>query len=174
MTRVLNLYGGPGSGKSTLAAYLFSRLKMDEYSVELVSEAAKDQVWEDNKLRLASQEYIFGVQSLRQRRLKGKVDLIITDSPLPLSIYYNRLLPQQEFKNLVMSVYSTYTNLNIWVERGCSYQECGRVETEEQAKKNSLNIQNMLSELGISCSLDYCSGITDPEIFYSQVQELLV
>lgn len=46
MMKVINLFGGPGSGKSTLAAGLFERMKIQGLSVELVTEYAKDMVWE--------------------------------------------------------------------------------------------------------------------------------
>lgn len=46
---VVNLFGTPGAGKSTGVAYIFSNLKMRGINAELVTEFAKDMVWEDNK-----------------------------------------------------------------------------------------------------------------------------
>jgi adenylate kinase family enzyme len=46
---LVNLYGAPGSGKSTGAAYIFSKLKMAGVDAELVTEFAKDKVWEESK-----------------------------------------------------------------------------------------------------------------------------
>ena len=86
---VINLWGAPGSGKSTLAAELFSIMKKRSLNVELVTEFAKDMTWENNMTAIGCQEYIFGNQSWRLERLRDKVDFIITDSPLPLSILYN-------------------------------------------------------------------------------------
>jgi hypothetical protein len=40
--KVINLYSGLGSWKSTTAAGLFHLMKQDLYSVELVTEFAKD------------------------------------------------------------------------------------------------------------------------------------
>ncbi len=45
-TLVVNLLGGPGSGKSTTAADVFARLKWQDINCELVTEFAKDLVWE--------------------------------------------------------------------------------------------------------------------------------
>ena len=45
--RVLNIFGGPGSGKTTSACALFSEMKMQGYSVEYVSEYAKQVVYAD-------------------------------------------------------------------------------------------------------------------------------
>ena len=87
---VINLFGEPGAGKSTGAAYIYSQLKMRGINVELVTEYAKDKVWEENTVVFKNQAYIFGKQFYRISRCEDKVDIIITDSPLPLSIIYNQ------------------------------------------------------------------------------------
>ena len=86
---LINLFGGPGAGKSTGAAYIFSKLKMAGVNAELVTEFAKDKVWEGNKEVFKNQAYIFGKQYFKISRCADKVDVIITDSPLLLSIVYN-------------------------------------------------------------------------------------
>ena len=48
---IINLFGAPGAGKSTGAAYVFSQLKAAGVNAELVTEFAKDKVWERNKGR---------------------------------------------------------------------------------------------------------------------------
>ena len=48
---IINLFGAPGAGKSTGAAYVFSQLKAAGVNAELVTEFAKDKVWEANKGR---------------------------------------------------------------------------------------------------------------------------
>ena len=88
MAIVINLFGAPGAGKSTLAADIFSRLKRCQVKCELITEFAKDCVYEGNVCALMCQEYVFGNQSYRMFRCADKVDVIITDSPLPLSILY--------------------------------------------------------------------------------------
>ena len=57
---VVNLFGAPGAGKSTGAAYIFSKLKMAGINAELVTEFAKDKVWEESKAVFQNQAYIFG------------------------------------------------------------------------------------------------------------------
>ena len=82
----INLTAQPGAGKSTLAAATFAKLKMLGINCELVTEFAKDKVWENNKMALSNQIYIFAKQYYRMDRCAGKVDVIITDSPLTLTL----------------------------------------------------------------------------------------
>lgn len=58
MTTYVNIFGGPGVGKSTTAADLFVAMKKAGYNVELVTEVAKDFVWEDRSTTLTIQPYI--------------------------------------------------------------------------------------------------------------------
>ena len=46
---IVSLCGQPGVGKSTGSAYVFSKLKMAGVNAELVTEFAKDKVWERNE-----------------------------------------------------------------------------------------------------------------------------
>ena len=79
--KVYNLFGGPGCGKSTLAARMFAKMKQLGIDCELVTEAAKDIVWEGGVL---DQYGLFAEQLRRVKRLEGKVDIAITDSPILL------------------------------------------------------------------------------------------
>ena len=86
---LINLFGGPGVGKSTGAAYVFSQLKMRGINCELVGEFAKDKVWEENWVALKNQAYIFGKQYYKIARCADQVDVVVTDSPVLLSLIYN-------------------------------------------------------------------------------------
>jgi len=59
MTKYINIFGGPGAGKSTTAALLFAEMKSGGFKVELVTEVAKDFVWEDRSTTLSIQPYIY-------------------------------------------------------------------------------------------------------------------
>lgn len=138
---VVNLFGSPGTGKSTGAAYIFSQLKMQGINTELVTEFAKDKVWEESKEVFNNQIYIFGKQSFRLSKLKNKVDVVITDSPLPLSIIYNNdENTQTELSNLVWKVFNSYSNLNIFLTRVKPYHPEGRFQTEEESDKIANNL----------------------------------
>ncbi len=146
---VINLFGGPGSGKSTTAAGLFFKMKLDNRvkSVELVTEFAKDMVYAGRTEELRdNQLYITAKQYSRMQRLAGKVDYIITDSPLVQSIMYTPEDYFNSFKQLVIEVYSSFTNLNVFINRVKKYEQYGRDRTEEESNIISNNILGLLDK----------------------------
>lgn len=150
-TLIVNLFGVPGAGKSTGASYIFYKLKSQGLNVELITEFAKDKVWEQNVEALKNQTYVFGEQSFKLSRCFGKVDAIITDSPLPLSILYNqdpRLT--ENFNKSVMDVFNSYRNINYLIERTKPYNPIGRLQTEKESDALMSSILNLFKERGIS------------------------
>ena len=131
---VINLTGAPGAGKSTGAAKLFYELKTLGINCELVSEFAKDKTWEHNATALNCQEYIFGKQSYKLKRCRDEVDVIITDSPLPLTIIYTK---DEQIKKplteLVLAIYNSYDNINFFINRVKPYNPKGRNQTEAES-----------------------------------------
>ena len=143
---LVNLYGAPGTGKSTGAAYIYSKLKLDEVNCELVTEFAKDMVWDENKKAIYNQAYVFGNQYYRISRLENEVDVVITDSPILLSIIYNKdRRLGKEFTDLVKSVSLSYENrLDILFKRVKQYKTIGRLHNEEQSDKLYDEIKDLL------------------------------
>lgn len=150
MTKVINLYGGPGIGKSTCAAILFSELKKRGISCELVTEYAKDLVWEQRNKTLEDQIYIFAKQHHRIHRLMGQVDYIVTDSPILLSLIYDESRCES-LRNLVLCCHASMETINILMTRAVKYSPEGRYHTEEESKKIDLTIRDLLINLGESC-----------------------
>lgn len=143
---VVNLFGAPGAGKSTGAAYIFSELKQRGVNAELVTEFAKDKTWEGNTLALSCQEYVFGKQSYRLARCRDDVDVIVTDSPLPLAIVYNtNPALGKDFNNVVLGVFETYRNLNYYITRVKEYNPKGRNQTAAESDALGCDIQSMLN-----------------------------
>lgn len=131
---VINLFGVPGAGKSTGAAYIFSQLKMHGINAELITEFAKDKVWESNEEVFKNQAYIFGKQSFKMSRCKNKVDVIITDSPLLLSAFYNKdETLGEDFNKVVNNVFQSYDNRNYLILRTKPYNSIGRNQTQEES-----------------------------------------
>lgn len=151
---VINLFGAPGAGKSTGAAIIFAELKKRGVNAELVTEFAKDKTWEHNAMALGCQEYIFGKQSYRLARCKADVDVIVTDSPLPLSLLYTNdpaLLSDNAFQKVVMNVFNSYNNLSYFVNRVKPYNPKGRNQTERESDVLAAELKKLLSENNISC-----------------------
>lgn len=148
---VVNLFAGPGAGKSTAVAYIFSQLKMKGVNCELITEFAKDKTWEKNYSALKCQEYVFGKQSYKMDRCRDQVDVIITDSPLPLGVFYNQNpVLGRHYESLVMDVFNTYDNLNFFINRTRPYNPVGRNQTEEEAKEIDNRIKAFCQEHDIS------------------------
>lgn len=144
---VINLFGAPSSGKSTGAAYLFSILKINGYNVELVTEFAKDKVWENSSVALENQLYISGQQSFRLSKLKDKVDIVVTDSPLILGALYNTDDNLGEgFTDILFKIFNSYKNINFFLRRNKPYNPNGRLQTEEESNEVSKMLIDLLDK----------------------------
>lgn len=146
----VNLYGGPGCGKSTCAAYVFARLKAMGVKAELVTEFAKDCVWENNLTAIANQCYVFGNQYYRMWRIKG-MDVIITDSPILLTSIYDTSKQgvKDALARLAIEAYREFDNMDFFLERVRPFEQEGRVQNEEQSKENDYFIRLLLKINGI-------------------------
>ena len=147
-TIVINLIGSPGTGKSTLASELFSKMKWQGYDVELVSEYAKELVWEERTETFKNELYLFAKQHHRMFRLNNKVKYIITDRPLILSLFYNEKYgdKSEEFKNIVLHEINKFNNVNIFLNRTKPYVEKGRNQTEEESDEFSKLMFDIVSK----------------------------
>lgn len=144
---IVNLYGAPGAGKSTGAAYIFSKLKMLGINAELVTEFAKDKVWEESKAVFQNQAYIFGKQYFRISRVDGKVDVVITDSPILLSAFYNNdPVLGKEFDAFVTKVSKSYDSINLFINRVKPYNPAGRFQTETESDKLAKDLRQFLKD----------------------------
>ena len=144
-TLIVSLFAGPGTGKSTTMAGVFSGLKLKDVNCEMVPEYAKGKVWEQSHGILNNQIYLFAKQYHSIERVRGKVDVIITDSPILLGLIYdNTGIP--EFKQLVQAVNKRYRTMNFFLKRNKKYNPAGRLQTEEEAKELDKKIKAMLDE----------------------------
>ncbi len=145
MCVVINLWGGPGCGKSTTMAKIFSELKIKGYNVEMVSEFAKDLVYENRMDTMKDELYIFAKQNHRLFRVKDKVDIIVTDRPLPLTCVYDKVYGKNDknLHTLVRRTFQEYDNINILLDfNENNYKKEGRLQEKEEA----LNLHNKIKE----------------------------
>jgi nicotinamide riboside kinase len=171
-TLIVNLYGGPGSGKSTMMASLFAKLKWNKIDCEMATEYAKDKVWENSIHILDDQLYVTAKQYHRLFRLNGKVDVILTDSPILLGTIYNETIKIQEFDILVYKLNEQFNNLNIFLERKKVFNPNGRLQTEEEAKTKDNEILNMLNKFNINTEY-IVSENKSIDLIYNKILELI-
>lgn len=150
-TLVVNLLSGPGAGKSTLAGSIFSELKWKGVDCELVTEYAKDKVWEESFRTLSNQLYVLGKQAHRNFRLNGKVDVMVTDSSVLMSLLYSKEPRHKtdEFIKVTVDEFKHYNNLNFFIERNDHYVQNGRYQTHEEAIKIDSKILDVMDEYDI-------------------------
>ena len=79
---------GPGVGKSTIAASIFCKLKELGFNVELITEYAKECVYENKLKTMQDQIYLLAKQYHKIKNALDYNDILITDSPLLLSCIY--------------------------------------------------------------------------------------
>lgn len=148
---VVNLFGGPGTGKSTFAARLFSELKALGINAEYVTEYAKDLVWGAEYAKLSDQLLVTAQQNQKLHRLQGKVDVVVSDSPLLLGLHY--ATPDYlggTYATMVQELFATYDNLNLFLVRQKAYQQQGRIHTEAEAIAIDRHIRTTLDQGGLS------------------------
>ena len=131
-TIVVNLIGGPGIGKTTLFHHIIGNLKEKGLEVEMAAEYVKDLVWEESFKKIENQLHILGRQHNRLFRVNGKVQVIVTDSPLLNSIVYFKG-KNPHFKEMVLWEFNQMHNINYLFERSFKYNNVGRYQDENGA-----------------------------------------
>lgn len=142
-TIVISILAGPGAGKSVLAAEVFAELKKQGHSAELITEYVKRWAWQGLPVSNWMESlYIFGKQLRYESTVWGKVDYIVTDSPLGLPMVYEHLYDpnnigavrtQYEMVRTRQKSEGVVHNLDLHLMRQHSYQTEGRYEADEQA-----------------------------------------
>jgi len=156
MSKVINLYGASCSGKSTLSAGLFAEMKMRYMSVELVHEYIKSWTYLDRKAGKFDQPFLFGEQSQREAILYGKVDYIISDSPLHLYGYYEKKYLGRSMVGKAIGPYLEYAQeqgieyINFFLDQPAKYDTIGRFETAEESQQNHRELREYLIENDVS------------------------
>ncbi len=142
MTLLVNLWAGPGAGKSTLAAETFAALKRDQVPCELVTEYVKRWAWRGERIGTFDDVYITAKQLRAESSLYGKVQVIVTDSPIGLGAVYEQIYhpTRQTMALLCASIRARQLAegikiLDLYVVRSKPYVQDGRYESEEKARQ---------------------------------------
>lgn len=168
-TLVVNIFGGPGSGKSNISANIFSELKWKHILAELALEYVKEEVWENNENAISNQLFLLGNQYQRIHRLLNKVDVIITDSPILLSILYNKD-NNKNFNNYVLDKFNEHRNLNIFLERNdVEFESKGRIHNLKESK----NMDNKIIKLLDDNNIEYKSFVMNKDSVKKIVYEII-
>jgi adenylate kinase len=153
VTLIVNLFGAPGAGKSTTRADVFRRLKQAGVNAEEVYEHAKKLTWSSRSEELRCQPYIFGKQLRDMEILMGKVDVIITDSPLILCDYYTQKYRPDAYppalSTLIVQQFQAMGGLNFFIERVNPYQQAGRNQSEAESDEVGRQLQELLDGYGV-------------------------
>lgn len=148
-TKVINFFGGPGSGKSTTAAGVFYGMKVTaQHPVELVTEHAKELTYDKAWDLLKNQQKVTSEQDLRQRRLLGQVDYVVTDSPLLLGCVYGAGAWAEDWAHQQWwNLFHSYDNINVFVERAKPYQPYGRSQDEDEARIMDRRLRKLTEDI---------------------------
>ncbi len=180
-TIVICLYGGPGAGKSTAAAYLFYLLKTQGANVELVREYVKEWVWTARKFSTYDQIYFLGKQTRQESLLFGKVDWIVTDSPVMMNLYYAQkycpLVISEGVRAATLAYYKQseddgHKHIHIFLNRSKPYLSYGMFQSEDVAKEIDDDVKKFLRHLKVPF-IETTSEAADLATFLQNLQREL-
>jgi hypothetical protein len=143
---VINLFSGPGAGKTTFRSEIFAYLKWCNINCEEIPEYAKKLTWQENFKQLKNQLYVFSKQHNSIYMVEDSVDVVVTDSPLLLSIIYDEN-KDDILKSLIIKTHKQYDNINIFIKRQKPYHKVGRTQSEKEARDIDEQIRSLLEEL---------------------------
>lgn len=166
---IINLLGAPSSGKSTFSYGLMYFMKSAGLNVEFAAEFAKDLVYSNRFEDLGVQEYVFGEQLKRVQTLNGKVDYIVTDSPLLLSALYGTTTSL--FKENVMLKFEQFDNIifKLKYDENSIYDPNGRINSHKESILIDNKIEGILrSRNYVYTNIDYRTY--DPKMAVSLIK----
>lgn len=146
------MLGPPNSAKSTTAAEIFTHLKRNHVNIELITEQFKPSIYKGvNVLDKNKQLKIFADQmDLELTYLNGGVELIVTDCPVILNVFYAKQLGVSYWGELleIERQYSAqYPYVNIVLPHKCeNHSTVGRLHNVEEAKKVEEDLKIFLRE----------------------------
>ena len=159
MSEIINIFGGPGIGKSSIAAGVTYKIKKNHISCDQPYEFPKLLAWDDNHSAIQDQLYVLANQHRGIVKSYGKVDYIVLDSPILLSLTYRNYykgteypssLYGESFDKMVLDTFNQYDNINIVLDRADGvHNNDERYQNLEESKELDGVIENSLIENNI-------------------------
>lgn len=125
-------------------------MKIEGYNVEMVTEYAKDMTWEDRQNVLSDQLYLLAKQNRRIQRLEGKVDYVITDSPIIMGVVYTNPNYYPSFFKMIGEIFHSYNNYNFFLHRPDTYSQIGRNQNLDDARILDTKIMHLMNDYDIN------------------------
>jgi hypothetical protein len=154
VSKVINLFGGPGIGKSSIASGITYKLKKNHITCDNPYEFPKLLAWDENHSAIADQLYVLANQHRGIVKSYGKVDYIVLDSPILLSLTYRSYyknndypasLYGESFDKMLLDVFNKYDNINIVLKRtDGNHNENERYQNLEESIDLDISIENSL------------------------------
>ena len=155
MSKIINLFGGPGIGKSSIASGITYKLKKKHITCDNPYEFPKALAWDNNNEAIKDQLYVLANQHRGIVKSFGKVDYIVLDSPILLSLVYRSmykgseypatLYDSEHFDKLVLDIHNQYDSINILLKRGNGvHNEKERYQSLDESKKLDYEIEKVL------------------------------
>jgi tRNA uridine 5-carbamoylmethylation protein Kti12 len=166
MSKIINLFGGPGVGKSSIASGLTYKLKKKHITCDNPYEFPKLLAWDENHSAIKDQLYVLANQHRGIVKSYGKVDFIILDSPILLSLVYKNYYKSNEypatlygesFDKMVIDVFNQYQNINIFLKRSdeSNHNKKERYQDLTESKELDNTIQSTLDKWNVPyCIVD--------------------
>jgi len=159
MSKIINLFCGPGGGKSSIAAGITYKLKKNHINCDQPYEFPKLLAWDENHSAIQDQLYVLANQHRGIVKSYGKVDYIVLDSPILLSLTYRNYykgteypsnLYGESFDKMVLDIFNQYDNINIVLKRvDGNHNNDERYQNLEQSKELDGVIENSLIDNNI-------------------------
>lgn len=156
MTKIINLFCGPGGGKSSIASGLVYELKRKHINCDAPYEFPKLLAWDENHSAIKDQLYVIANQHRGIVKSWGKVDYIVLDSPILLSLIYKSYYDNSEypsflygeyFDKMILNIHSHYDNINIFLERSPGlHNNAERYQNLEKSVELDLMIKETLDD----------------------------
>lgn len=156
MIRRISMFGAPGAGKTVLTHELFVHFKKVGRNCEIVNELAREWAYLDRPIQSMDQVFLFSTQMNREDTLlsRGKVDFIISDSPVLLNSYYgvkkdHELM--QSYAEMIRVFESKFPSINFFCPNNSSYQfhSEGRYHSRAEADQISRDMLEFMDRMGV-------------------------